>query len=333
MADDVVWCSRHPRSIRDPQRAPWCVALAAVLGFVAACSGPAATSSIATGDFLAEINGLTLWYRVAGRGPVCLMPTPAWGPSSDLYFRTLKPLEDYFTIVYLDSRGTGRSQRAPSRTDYTWQQLVADLDALRARLGQERIWLMGHSEGGAQVLHYAVSHPTRVNGLVLLDSHAAGTEAEEADAKARMERRSNAPWYSEAVRGLFAEPRSDVELGRNLDAALPLYWADPSRIRDHASHFAATSMSAEAAQGLVASGRFPFDLRPRLGSINAPTLVVVGADDFICSPAIAKDIHLGVRNSKLLLIEDSGHFPWLEQSQTFFRDVPRHLRALGLRTQ
>src|SRR5216683_8286267 len=60
------------------------------------------TRSLAPGEFTAELNGLKLWYKVSGNGPVCLIPTPAWGPSSDLWFRTLKPLENTFTIVYLD---------------------------------------------------------------------------------------------------------------------------------------------------------------------------------------------------------------------------------------
>lgn len=305
----------------------------------ASCSTPQSSSPPprraspvpAVGEFTAELNGLKLWFRVAGRGPVALMPTPAWGPSSDLYFRTLKPLEDLFTIVYLDSRGTGRSARASAPTEYTWDKLNADLEALREHLGQEKVWLMGHSMGGAQVLHYAVAHPDRVSGLVLLDASAAVTDSEFADISARMDRRSKEPWFADAVKGLQAEPQDDEQFGRALATALPLYWSDPSRIAQHAEHFAATSMSADAAKGEIASKRVPFDLRPRLGAVTAPALVVVGDDDFVCSPFLAQQIHLGLSNSKLLLIEHSGHFPWLEQSEVFFREVPRFLAALGLR--
>ncbi len=107
------------------------------------------------GEFTAQLNGLKLWFKVSGVGPVCLMPNPAWGPSSDPYFRTLQPLEKIFTMVYLDCRGTGRSQKAPSTKEYTWDHLVADLDALRVHFRQEKVYLMGHSEGGTLILHYA----------------------------------------------------------------------------------------------------------------------------------------------------------------------------------
>ncbi len=66
--------------------------------------------SIATGEFTVRLNGLNLWHKVCGVGPVCLLPTPGWGPSSDLYYHTLGRLETLFTVVYLDTRGTGRSE-------------------------------------------------------------------------------------------------------------------------------------------------------------------------------------------------------------------------------
>jgi proline iminopeptidase len=314
-------------------------ALAGFLVLLPACSSPPSavpsavsdSPTLAAGEFSAGLNGLKLWFRVAGSGPVCIMPTPAWGPSSDLYFRTLAPLEKFFTVVYLDSRGTGRSERAGTPTGYTWEALVSDIDALRVHLKQEKIWLMGHSEGGAQVLHYAVAHPDRVSGLVLLDALAASTSAEDADMQTRMARRSKEPWFADASKSLQAEPTDDKQFAAVMAKALPLYWSDPAKIARHAPHFAATSMSVAAARGGEASKRFPFDLRPRLDVITAPALVVVGDDDFICPPPAATAIHLGLKHSKLLLVEKSGHFPWLEQPDVFFREVPRFLEAMGLR--
>ena len=67
-----------------------------------------------SGEFTAELNGLHLWYKVSGAGPVCVMPNPAWGPSSDVYFMTMHELEKSMTMVYLDCRGTGRSSRCSS---------------------------------------------------------------------------------------------------------------------------------------------------------------------------------------------------------------------------
>jgi pimeloyl-ACP methyl ester carboxylesterase len=71
--------------------------LALVLGVAPLARAAAAADA---GGQTVEIGGVRLWYRVSGRGPVCLLPTPGWGPSSELYFLSLGPLEDLFTVVY-----------------------------------------------------------------------------------------------------------------------------------------------------------------------------------------------------------------------------------------
>src|ERR1035441_2713030 len=77
-------------------------------------AGEARSNRLQNGEFTAQINGIKMWYKVSGTGPVCLMPSPAWGLSSDLYIKTLKPMEKIFTMVYHDSRACGRSDPAPS---------------------------------------------------------------------------------------------------------------------------------------------------------------------------------------------------------------------------
>src|SRR5258706_8584883 len=61
-------------------------------------------NGLTNGEFTFQINGIKMWYKVSGTGPVCLMPSPAWCISSDMYIKTLKPMEKIFTMVYLDSR-------------------------------------------------------------------------------------------------------------------------------------------------------------------------------------------------------------------------------------
>ena len=287
------------------------------------------TPALTPGEFTAEVNGLKLWYKVSGTGPVCLMPTPAWGLSSDLYFRTLQPLEKIFTTVYIDSRGTGRSQKPVSTKDYTWEQLTADLEALRVHLQQEKLWLMGHSEGGTQVLHYAGAHPERVNGLVLFDAPAVRDEQSQQDVMSRMQQRRDQPWFAEATQAMQGGTvASDDDLKARMKTMMPLYWADPAKSAPYAGDFEATSVSVTAWRGQTDSHRAPFDFRDALKRVRAPALIVVGDEDFVCSPLAAKRLHLCLPNSKLLVIEKAGHFPWLEQPEEFFRDVPAFLEAL-----
>lgn len=284
------------------------------------------------GEYTVELNGMQLWYKASGSGPICLMPTPPWGPPSDLYFRTLGSMEKVFTVVYIDSRGTGRSGRAGTLKEYTWDHLVGDLEALRAHLGMERIWLMGHSEGGAQVLQYAIKHPDRVRGLVLLSSMAAQDDSWIADMQRRQLLRRGEPWYEAAAKAFEDEtpPTTDEAFAENLKASLPLYWSDPAKIERFQDDFAAGLPSAHAAVASYESGRYPFDLRDQLRSVIAPTLIVVGDDDIVCSPESATALHLALPNSKLMLIEDCGHFPWMEQGEAFEKRVSEFLKVMGV---
>jgi len=284
-----------------------------------------------SGEFTAELNGLRLWYKVSGSGPVCLMPNPAWGPSSDLYFMSMQELEKTMTMVYLDCRGTGRSQRAGNLTDYTWDQLIADLDALRAHLGQEKVWVAGHSEGGSLALRYACQHPDRLNGLLVIDGFGGFDPALTGELEDPRQARRSDPAFVEAEKSFRIRPESDAELKDRMVKGLPLFWSDVTKAAAFQEVFAATTFSLEAwkAQGASGRGGRNYSMRACLEKVEAPALVVVGADDMTCSPVTAKHIHFCLKNSKLLVIEKAGHFPWMEQPKVFFTDVPAFLALQG----
>lgn len=281
------------------------------------------------GEFTATLNGLKLWYKVSGIGPVCLFPTPGWGPSSDLYFRTLSPLGRIFTVVYLDTRGSGRSEAPSSPTEYRYDQFSADLDALRDHLQVNRIWVMGHSMGGWLAMHFALAYPERCCGLVLLDSIVAHDSAWRSDAKARRERRKNEPWYEE-VNLALADPRIRQDDGAfcgALKSSLRFGFHD---VANFAKLEVADGLFSMAAfRGMAASNPEGAPLLP-LDRIKVPTLIVAGASDDRASPVQAQRIHLGISGSKLIVIENAGHFPWLEQPGSFFSLLLQGLGVFGL---
>lgn len=71
-----------------------------------------------------------------------------------------------FSTIYFDQAGGGRSDRLPA-SEYSLARAVADLDALRAALGQERIILWGNSYGAALATLYAQQYPDRIAALIL----------------------------------------------------------------------------------------------------------------------------------------------------------------------
>jgi pimeloyl-ACP methyl ester carboxylesterase len=72
-------------------------------------------------------------------------------------------------VVTYDARGHGESDPAPAGEGYGYPQLVADLEAVVAEaVGAERFLLGGHSMGAHTAVAYALAHPERVAGLVLV---------------------------------------------------------------------------------------------------------------------------------------------------------------------
>jgi proline iminopeptidase len=103
------------------------------------------------------IRDTSLYIDVTGHGyPLLLMHG---GPGADHW--TLLPfqqLADQFTLIFYDHRCNGRSQGSPV-SSMTFENLTADADALRRRLGYQRWAVLGHSFGGHVALEYALRYP------------------------------------------------------------------------------------------------------------------------------------------------------------------------------
>ena len=113
-------------------------------------------------------DGLSLWYRIAGRGPALLVPTPGWGASVDMYMKSLTPLEKDFSVVYLDTRGSGRSEAPREHLGLQIPKFFDDIENLRTHLNLDRWLIFGHSDASLQALGYAIEHPKLCHGLFIV---------------------------------------------------------------------------------------------------------------------------------------------------------------------
>ena len=262
-------------------------------------------------------DGLTLSYERRGSGPL-LVCHPGGPGGSAAEFEDFAGLDDTFELVLFSPRGSHGSDPAD---DYALGSYVGDMEALRAHLGAEQLNLLGFSHGGAVAMSYAAAHPARVRRLLLVDTLAVwGDEAEAAMLEA-IDRRRGEPWFEDAAQAIEEEQsgafRSVDELIANLQRQIPLYfhrWEDHERA---GRRLAADFAHAEPLHQFN-TVEFPtFDLRADLRTIEAPTLVVVGDDDFICGPACADAIVRELPDARLVTIQDSGHFVYVEQPEAF----------------
>ena len=177
---------------------------------------------------LATADGRELTYRQLGHGPaiVCHPGGPGF---SSLYFGDLAGLWEGHTLIFLNPRGTGGSERPAARNAYQIDDYVSDLEELRLHLGLERMLLLGHSHGGVVAQAYAAKHPARVRKLVLASTLARFGPEQEAAMRAGRERRSHLARYPDALAALedeqSGELESDERMADLIFRELPLYFA------------------------------------------------------------------------------------------------------------
>jgi proline iminopeptidase len=267
---------------------------------------------------VAHLNGTDLFYVEVGDGLPCLVMHGGLGFDHTCLHPWLDPLSDAMRLIYYDHRGNGRSGRPPSET-ITFEQLCADADALREHLGFERVAVLGYSFGGFVALEYALRYPERLSHLILLDTAPAFDYGEEIEANARRKGATQ-----EQLEALEASDDNDAEFRRTLNLIAPLYFHTfDTDLAERVLGKTIVSVEAAEAGEAILEG---WDLTPCLGAITAPTLILVGEDDFICPPSRAKIMHERIPDSELVVFERSGHFAHAEEPEAFFDAVRGWLR-------
>ena len=260
-----------------------------------------------------RIRDVSLYVEVVGHGyPLLLMHG---GPGTDHW--TLQPfrrLADQFTLVFYDHRCNGRSVGAPV-TSMTWENLTADADALRQRLGFERWAVLGHSFGGHVALEYALRYAERLSHLVLLDTGGDAHWARENAAKVLAER-GYSPEKVELVRRWFNGEFGPGEMFSIFTRIGDAYSYHPNIIGLVRAALGGAWRTKFRGETLVFAGRHlmkGWSVRDRLGEITAPTLVMAGRDDFIFPPECQRELAARIPNASLQLVDRAGHNPHIER--------------------
>lgn len=288
----------------------------------------------------AKVNGTELFFDTVGsqltpvgakmvERPVCFVLHG--GPLIDLgYLRPwMDDLAEVMQLVYVDYRGTGRSQRMPPES-YTLENTIDDLEALRLHLGLERIAVLGHSHGGILAMPYALKYPESVSHLLLVATtpftgpeHEALSEANQQALAA--ERPELAPLLDELTEKSFKKPKTEEEHRARFHQTFRLYFHkfDPQIIHDVAER---TIFSTEKLRYWLENEVHKYDVRPRLHEISAPTLIMAGRFDWRTTIKHAEIIKDGIRGSELVIFEESGHQLFVEEQDKFLSSIRDFIR-------
>jgi 3-oxoadipate enol-lactonase len=243
-----------------------------------------------------EINGTTLHWQQIGTGePVALlngvmMTEQSWAPQ-------INALSERYSCLVHDMRGQLLSAKPPG--PYSMEQHADDLAALLDHLGIHSCHVVGTSYGGEVGLIFAAGYPERVRTLTVIASvaHVESLLHDQVQAWADATAGGPAALFDSVAEltygSRFREANPDLlELARQRVEALP------------EDFFPAFVRLVEAFQKL--------DVRDRLPSITAPTLVICGEQDRIKPVPYSREIAAAIPAAALILVPDAGHAVFLE---------------------
>jgi pimeloyl-ACP methyl ester carboxylesterase len=194
------------------------------------------------------------------------------------------------------------------------QSMAGYADAACAALDQvgvKRAAACGLSMGGYILFELWRRHPERISALVFADTRAEADTPEGRQARL------------DGIAKLRGGRRQEL-----LEGYLPKLLAPASLARPAIVERVRAMSSAASDAGIVAALQAMHDRpdsTPVLATIRVPTLIVVGAEDALTPPAMARVIHRGVAGSKLVEIPGAGHLAPLENPEAFNRALRAHL--------
>jgi proline iminopeptidase len=232
----------------------------------------------------------------------------------------LDALADEFRLVLVDQRAQGRSAPAPRET-WTFAQMASDVSRLAEAMELNRYAVLGHSFGGMVALQHAVDHPgaaaaTIVSNVVpsarYLKPHVEASIATFEPVELRQ--RILGAWAAEAQ---VATPQDLEALWR---AMMPFQFRDPFDPR--MAEFMSRGAGVVYAPAMVrAFADFPIEVEERLSTVTQPVLVIAGRHDRTCSLPAAEAIAGGVPDGELVVLENSAHMTFVEESERFVAAV------------
>lgn len=274
-----------------------------------------------------------IYYEIEGSGPAIFIIAGGPGGGHASFHPWFSRLAKDHTMVYFDNIGRARSDKLKDKTKYTVERDAEDVEVLRRHLKLDKIDLIGHSYGGMPAIAYAVKYGQNLKHLVLSDTlhsnagfqanidscnHHVSTQYPDVWRKLLDLRKkgvmSNADEYGDLYGSAFAD----------------LYFYDPAAggklfrsgmKEDGFNPDVYTGMIGDDPEWKVGGTMKKFDPRTKMKGFKMPVLICVGRYDRVAVPKVSQEMNDLIPGSKIAYFDKSGHRPWLEETDLYFKIV------------
>ncbi|GAA2419130.1 alpha/beta hydrolase [Nonomuraea africana] len=274
------------------------------------------------------VAGLVQRYHVHGRGPVCV--AHSGGPGIFWDYMRMPALEEHLTMVYIEPIGTAKDNHLPSHPHgYTRERYSSLLRELITRLGVPKAHLLGHSHGAFVAAYHALYCSEQLAGVVLYEGAPVTGPEHGAEAGRMVEAFAAKHAHHPGLPGVLAAFGAmsgicnDEQAEAVAKGVLPSYfadfWGNEERYGPLRGAIRATYISG-LEEDLVPD---TVDDRAALKDLRVPALVIVGRHDVICGVRWGLELAELIPDSRLLILENSGHLGHVEEPELFADAVRR----------
>jgi pimeloyl-ACP methyl ester carboxylesterase len=260
----------------------------------------------------ATVFGYKLHYLEAGRGdPVILLHGS--GGEGARWMPTIKGLSGSFRVIALDQVGFGQSDKP--LTIYHTGVFAGFLSQLMKTIGVPKATLMGQSMGAGVALYLTVHHPEMVERLIMVDG---------GGFRGPSDPPPSAPnWHDRQIAnaGTLEESREYMEKLFYDHSFVTDALVEHNLMLRLTSAFTAESMQTASQRGL--GGVTEAEVR----AVQTPTLLIWGMNDPLSSVANAEKLNNAIKNSRKVLFDKAGHYPFIEHAERFNQVVLEFLKT------
>lgn len=255
----------------------------------------------------ASVNGVELYYKIEGEEhPETVLLISPLGGDAGFWARQTQELSRHFRVITFDNRGAGISSKCNG--ECSTELMADDAIALLDHLGVKRTHLVGLALGGLIAQHVAARRPDLVESLVLASSYASADGCIQEVTREWRDVASNSGMevlFDTCLEWLFSSSYISDSQGEleKLKTFYRLNLQDPLSFRS---------------QSLAGVNH---DSRALLARIECPTLIIHGQADRLVGFELAQNLKNGLKNSRLLLLDQAPHFLIWEYATRFNEEL------------
>jgi proline iminopeptidase len=289
-----------------------------------------------------DAHGVLIYYMTVGRGAPLLIVHGGPGASHDYFLPYLLPLARHNRLIFIDERGSGKSEYLQDPKGYTVENMVEDVEAVRQGLALGRISLLGHSYGGVLAQAYALKYQSNLTHLILASTFPSTKQMNEVFVrmKGKMDLELRGRIDKMEKDGLFGHGK-DYEKNRYTSDYMIAAWGEGyfpylyhNRPDPNYDPIQNGVMSWDLYREMWGSnGEFVIDGNlksveyvDQLPSIHVPTLIIAGDHDE-CDPSLSKEMNEKIAGSQIVILPSSGHMTFVDQPNLFIASVDGFLHA------